>query len=102
MRIAWRATGVDYYVDGALVASHPVALSAPMFVYASNNAAAALSLDSIRLPSGLVVVDERGGEVRRAAALEDYFGGAPSAALWAWGSWSDGKSSTGRHRIVPS
>ncbi|HEY3108444.1 MAG TPA: DUF4082 domain-containing protein [Chloroflexota bacterium] len=51
LRIAWGAASVDYYVDGALVASHPVALAGPMHVYASNNGAAALWLDFLRVES---------------------------------------------------
>src|SRR5207237_401263 len=38
--------------------------------------------------AGLVVADEAGGEVRRAAALEDYFNGPVGAVPWSWGTWS--------------
>ena len=41
-------------------------------------------------PAGLVVADEGGGEVRRAAATEDYFDASPSAAGWTWGTWNGG------------
>ncbi|HEY3107204.1 MAG TPA: hypothetical protein VGL23_00525, partial [Chloroflexota bacterium] len=51
LRIAWDAAGVDYYVDGALAASHPIALPAPMYAYASNNGPAGLSVDFLRVAS---------------------------------------------------
>jgi fructose-1,6-bisphosphatase/inositol monophosphatase family enzyme len=38
------------------------------------------------VPAGLTVADEAGGELRRAAALEDYFDGPLSSGLWSWGS----------------
>jgi hypothetical protein len=46
--IAWGASSVDYYVDGVLVASHPVAVGGAMYAYASDNGAAALSVDYLR------------------------------------------------------
>ncbi|MCC7369128.1 MAG: hypothetical protein IT306_11935 [Chloroflexi bacterium] len=51
VRIVWTATGVDYVVDGSTVASHQVSIAAPMYVYASNNGSAALSLDWLRIGS---------------------------------------------------
>src|SRR5262249_6976074 len=38
--------------------------------------------------AGLVVADQAGGELRRPAALEDYFDGPVSPALWGWGTWN--------------
>ncbi|HEY3107828.1 MAG TPA: galactose oxidase-like domain-containing protein, partial [Chloroflexota bacterium] len=85
--IVWQTSQVDYYVDGVLVASHPAAIAGPMYLYASNNSTAAtLTLDSARLPTGLAVGDEAGGELRRPAAFEDYFDGALNPALWRSGS----------------
>jgi hypothetical protein len=37
--------------------------------------------------SGLAIADLDGGEVRRAAALEDYFTSQTEAGRWAWGVW---------------
>jgi hypothetical protein len=50
IQIAWGASSVDYYVDGALVASHPVSITAPMYIYLSNNSATAtLYADWVRI-----------------------------------------------------
>src|SRR5262249_45060526 len=51
VRIAWQASKVDYYLNGALVASHPVAIAQPMYVYASDNGVAALGVDWLRVAS---------------------------------------------------
>ncbi|HEY3108018.1 MAG TPA: PQQ-binding-like beta-propeller repeat protein, partial [Chloroflexota bacterium] len=51
LRIVWGAGGADYYVDGALVASHAAAFPGPMYVYASNNGPAPLGLDHLRVAS---------------------------------------------------
>jgi hypothetical protein len=40
------------------------------------------------LSAGLIVADQYDGEVRRAAALEDYFAGPLDASRWDWGSWN--------------
>ncbi|HEY3108427.1 MAG TPA: hypothetical protein VGL23_06725, partial [Chloroflexota bacterium] len=50
-RIAWGATQVDYYVDGALAASHPVSIAAPMYVYSSVNGGGRLDLGWLRVES---------------------------------------------------
>src|SRR5262249_30792012 len=47
----WQPTKVDYYVDGALSASHALAIGGPMYVYASNDGAGALSLAWLRVDS---------------------------------------------------
>ena len=39
------------------------------------------------VPAGLIVADQAGGEVRRAAGLEDYFDAPLSASLWSWGTF---------------
>ncbi|MCC6177933.1 MAG: hypothetical protein IT305_21750, partial [Chloroflexi bacterium] len=51
LRIVWTSTGVEYVVDGTLVAAHPVAIAGPMYVYASNNAGAPLGVDWLRVAS---------------------------------------------------
>jgi MYXO-CTERM domain-containing protein len=50
-RIDWSASRVDFFVDGALVASHPVAIAEPLRPLASDLAVGgpALSLDWLRL-----------------------------------------------------
>jgi cysteine-rich repeat protein len=50
-RIVWSATEVQYHVDGALVASHAIAISTPMSVAASdfNVTATGVSVDSVRM-----------------------------------------------------
>ena len=45
------------------------------------------------VPAGVVVSNEKGGELRPAAALEDYFDGALDGAEWTSGTW-DGSSYT--------
>src|SRR5262249_37164981 len=40
------------------------------------------------VPAGLTVADQAGGELRRAAALEDYFDAPLGASLWSWGTWN--------------
>ena len=75
MRIVWGASSVDYYVDGALVASHPIAIAAPMYVYASNNGPAALGLDFLRVGvlhgrlGGLRLLDQGRRRARRLGQL---------------------------------
>ena len=50
VRIVWQPTQVDYYVDGALVATHAFALTNPMYVYLSNNSPAGiLQADWVRV-----------------------------------------------------
>jgi hypothetical protein len=44
-RVAWGPTQVEYYVDGALAARHLVAIGNAMYVYASNNGAADVTVD---------------------------------------------------------
>jgi cysteine-rich repeat protein len=50
-RIEWQPTQVDFYVDGGLVASHPVAISAPMRPLASDFTAGgpSLAVDWLRM-----------------------------------------------------
>jgi hypothetical protein len=42
------------------------------------------------MPSGIVVSNEAGGELRLAASLEDYFDGPVSSSKWSWGTWNGG------------
>ena len=75
VRIVWQASKVDYYVDGALAASHPVAITAPMYVYASNNGSAPLTVDWLRAGSYAT------GSVTYTSCIKDSSGAALGAAL---------------------
>ena len=78
LRIVWGATAVDYYVDGALVVSHPTTLlSVTMRVYASNNGPAALGLDSLRVGAYAAGSSRLRLLVKDAGALDDL--GQPDA-----------------------
>src|SRR4051794_30090941 len=50
-RIVWSPARVDYYVDGALAASHALAISSQMYPYASVNGGGRLDLDWLRIES---------------------------------------------------
>ena len=71
----------------------PTATATPLPVSTSLTDSTVADFGACSLPPGLTISNVGDGEVRLAAAFEDYFSQAPTAQNWLWGTW-DGTSFT--------
>ncbi|MCC6177660.1 MAG: hypothetical protein IT305_20350, partial [Chloroflexi bacterium] len=82
------ATAVLSHTPAATAtATLPAATPVPAVVNGEQTDTTVADFAACGVPSGLTAADVAGGEVRLAAALEDYFGSPPSAGRWTWGTW---------------
>jgi hypothetical protein len=71
----------------------PTATATPLPVSTSLTDTTVADFGACGLPAGMTISTLANGEVRLAAAFEDYFSQAPTAQNWLWGAW-DGTSFT--------